>query len=152
MTKTYLNLYYHLIFAVKYRNSAFYPAIQNRVYSYIRSIFNSKGHSVIQIGGMEDHIHILFCARDTTSLSDIVREVKACSAKWMNDQGIFKCRFSWQRGYGAFTVSQIGIERVINYIKNQEFHHLKKPFLVEIREMLRLCGKEETEPGFNELE
>ncbi len=152
MPQSYLNLYYHLVFAVKNRDSVIRPDFQNRIYSYIRRIFESQGHHVIQIGGMDDHLHILFCANNTISLSDIVREVKACSSKWINEQRFFKCRFAWQSGYGIFTVSYWGLDKVKNYIRNQEIHHLNKPFLIEFREMLRMCGRTINDDEFGVIE
>lgn len=88
------------------------------------------------INGMPNHLHILIGTKPTCNLSDLVRDIKANSSKWINEKQFVNGKFEWQTGFGAFTVSQSGINNVIAYIKNQEEHHKKKTFKEEYIEFL----------------
>jgi hypothetical protein len=70
------------------------------------------------------------------SISDLMRDVKNNSSKFINEKGFIKGKFSWQEGYGAFSYSHSQIEQVYNYILNQEMHHQKKTFKEEYLEFL----------------
>jgi putative transposase len=71
------------------------------------------------------------------ALSDLVRDIKANSSKWINEKGFIKGKFQWQEGFGAFSYAQSQLDTVIAYINNQEQHHLKKTFKVEYMELLQ---------------
>jgi REP element-mobilizing transposase RayT len=86
---------------------------------------------------MGDHIHILFGMRPTQSLSDLLKNVKQDSSKWINKKGFGNRRFSWQTGYGAFSYSKSQLPVIIKYIQNQEIHHTQKTFSEEYEQMLR---------------
>jgi REP element-mobilizing transposase RayT len=92
---------------------------------------------LIEIGGVEDHIHILANVSPVLALSSFVRDVKANSAKWVNELPDRSSRFEWQKGYGAFTVSESQIEAVQKYIQNQREHHRQKSFEDEYIELLK---------------
>jgi len=66
--------------------------------------------------------------------------VKHDSSKWVNEKNLIRKKFSWEAGYGAFSHSKSHVERVIQYIRNQEKHHQKKSFLKEYQEMLDAFG------------
>ena len=89
---------------------------------------------------MPDHIHIFFGMRPTQSLSDLMKQVKQDSSKWINTKGFVNGKFSWQEGYGAFSYSKSHIPRVIKYITNQEEHHKTKTFANEYLELLKESG------------
>jgi putative transposase len=86
---------------------------------------------------MPDHIHILFGARPSQSISDLMQDIKGNSSKWINERRFLHGKFSWQEGYGAFSYSKSELTRIINYIKNQPEHHRKKPFREEYLELLK---------------
>ena len=109
---------------------------QERLYKYIISIIQKHGHKVLAIGGMPDHIHILFGFRPTQALSNLIQEVKRDSSEWINKERLITGRFSWQEGYGAFSYSKSHISQVANYIETQETHHCKKTFLEEYKKIL----------------
>ncbi len=85
---------------------------------------------------MPDHLHVFFGMRPTQSLSDLMKDVKGESSKWINDMNFFNSRFSWQEGYGGFSYSKSHVNKVINYIKNQKRHHRKKTFIQEYLDFL----------------
>lgn len=87
---------------------------------------------------MPDHIHILIGLKPDKSISDIVRDIKANSSKFINDRQWIAGRFEWQQGFGAFSYSHSHLSSVIHYIQNQEEHHKKKTFRSEYTEFLKL--------------
>jgi REP element-mobilizing transposase RayT len=86
---------------------------------------------------MPDHVHILIGMRPTQALSDLMKQVKQDSSKWIKNKGYVKGKFSWQAGYGAFSYTKTQVPKVINYIKNQEEHHRTKSFTEEYIEFLK---------------
>src|ERR1051325_8223658 len=105
MAGTYTNLLYHIVFSTKERRQLIKPAIEERLYKYIGGIIRGLGGIELEIGGVDDHIHILAKFKPTIALSDAVRDIKANSSKWLNEKSkIYK--FAWQDGFAAFTVSE----------------------------------------------
>ena len=91
----------------------------------------------LEIGGTENHVHLLIGMRSKHCVADLVRECKKASSKWAKEQSK---PIQWQEGYGAFTVGRDGVEAVREYIRNQEVHHRKKTFEEEYSELLKLAG------------
>lgn len=141
MPSTHLSLHYHVIFSTKGRIGYMDKEWRGRLHAYIGGIIKDlKGVPEI-IGGVEDHIHLLVGLRATHRLADVLREIKAASSKWVH-QELKLPFFSWQEGYGAFTVSPSRIDAVRMYINNQEEHHRRKTFQEEYLEFLEACGVE----------
>ncbi len=136
MANTYTQIHIHAVFSVQNRLSLIDKSWQERLYLYIISIIQKRGHKVLAIGGMPDHIHVLFGFRPTQALSNLIQEVKRDSSEWINQERLVAGRFSWQEGYGAFSYSKSHISQVINYIETQEKHHKKKTFLEEYKQIL----------------
>ncbi len=99
-------------------------------------IIQKQGHLLIAINGVEDHVHILVAMRPHQSLSDLVRDVKSCSSKWINERNLLNHPFYWQRGFGAFSYTPEAVPNVIRYIDNQEAHHRKVHLNEEYKSML----------------
>ena len=142
MASTFTQVHIHSVFAVQNRTSVIRKEWQERLYQYIIAIIQKNGHKVLSIGGMEDHIHILFGFRPTQSLSALMQEVKRDSSQWINQNKFVVGMFSWQEGYGAFSYSKSQIPSVANYIENQAKHHAKKSFTDEYRKILENFGIE----------
>jgi REP element-mobilizing transposase RayT len=85
---------------------------------------------------MPDHVHLLLGLRPDLALSDLVRDVKAGSSKFVNEKRWVVGRFSWQEGFGAFSYSRSQLTSVIRYIENQQRHHARKSFRQEYVELL----------------
>ena len=134
---SFTRLNYHFIFATKYRIPTINERIRDRLYEYIGGTIRSKkGHS-IEIGGTADHIHILARLSPSLAVAEVIRDVKANSSKWMNEQPEIIQSFEWQKGYGGFTVSYSRLDSVQTYIRNQEEHHRTKTFQEEYIEFLK---------------
>ena len=138
---SFTRLTYHIVFATKYRKQTITEDIQGRLYEYIGGTLRAKKGHLIEIGGVEDHVHLLCGMSPTLAVSDVIRELKANSSKWMTDElGIDD--FEWQKGFGAFTVSYDRVEAIRKYIRNQKEHHETKTFHEEYIDFLERHGIE----------
>jgi putative transposase len=142
MANTYSQIYIHIVFAVKGRDSLVSKKWKNELYKYITGIITNEGQKLLAINGMSDHIHILIGLKPTMALSNLVRDIKANSSKFINDQKWIMGKFEWQQGYGAFSYSHSQLGNIINYIQNQEEHHKTKTFREEYIEFLNLYNIE----------
>jgi len=136
MPSTHLSLHYHLIFSTKDRVAFMHKDWRGRLHTYMGGIINDMGGVPEMIDGVEYHIHLLVGLRATHRLADVLKDLKSSSSKWVHEE-LKKPQFSWQEGYGAFTVGASQIEVVKNYIANQEEHHRKKTFQEEYLEFLK---------------
>lgn len=142
MSSSYTNLIYHIIFSTKDRQPIITEPYQARLYDYIGGTIRALGGISLVINGMEDHVHLLAKLRPDKSLSDALRDLKANASGWMHDVFPEVKEFSWQRGYGAFTVSQSQVEEVRKYIAAQQEHHREQSFRDEFLRFLRANGVE----------
>ena len=125
---SFTQLTYHVVFATKYRRDSITDDIQERLYEYIGGTIRAlKGH-LIEIGGVRDHVHILARLAPTLAVSDVIRDVKANSSKWLSERSATHRTFEWQKGYGAFTVSYSQSPVVQKYIQGQKEHHRTHSF------------------------
>lgn len=132
----------HLIFSTKERKPSLSEEIRPDLHAYMATIFKNLESPAIIINSMPDHIHILFLLHRTKTLSEVVGEVKRASSKWLKTQSTNLEYFSWQAGYGAFSVSESNIIAVKKYITNQQEHHQKTSFQEEVRAFLDKHGVE----------
>lgn len=136
----------HIIFSTKDRYSFFKNiGIREKLHHYIYGICNNQKCSPIAVGGAEDHVHLLVNINKKISLSKFIEEIKRSTSHWLKTQITIEPRLSkfyWQRGYGAFSVSQSNIESVQRYIDNQVEHHKKISFQDELRQFLIKHGVE----------
>jgi REP element-mobilizing transposase RayT len=142
MSDSYTNLLYHLVFSTKDRRPLITPEYELRLYEYIGGIIRGVGGISLELNGTEDHLHLLAKLRPDRALSDVLRKLKANASGWMHDVFPELRDFSWQRGYGAFTVSQSNVEEVRNYIRRQKEHHAKISFRDEFIQFLKANGIE----------
>ncbi|MFH7016114.1 IS200/IS605 family transposase [Flavobacterium sp. FlaQc-47] len=138
MANTYSQLYIHVVFAVKGRQNLISIIWKDEIYKFITGIVTNKEQKLIAINGMPDHVHILIGLKPDKSISDLVRDIKANSSKFINDKKWINGKFEWQTGFGAFSYSHSQLTNVINYIHNQEEHHKTKTFKEEYIEFLKL--------------
>jgi len=132
---------YHIVFATKYRRPTIKDDIQERLYAYMGGILRSNKGYMMEIGGVEDHVHILAGMSPSLAVSDVIRDVKASSSKWLTEEANVR-DFKWQKGFGAFTVSYDRIEAIRKYIGKQKEHHKTKTFQEEYIDFLQRHGIE----------
>ena len=142
MAGTYTKLYYHIIFSTKHRAEFISPAIENELHKYLAGAIRGIGGSCIVINGMADHVHPLVILPPKLAVSDVFREIKANSSKWLHETRPELARFAWQDGFSAFTVSQSQVEFVREYIRDQKVHHGQRDYQAEL---LGLLAKHEVE-------
>jgi REP element-mobilizing transposase RayT len=138
MANTYTQIHIHAVFAVQNRISLIQSLWQKELYKYITGVVQNHGHKLLQIGGMPDHIHLLFGMRPTESLSDLMKFIKGESSEWINKRRFVPGKFSWQEGYGAFSYGKSQISNTVKYIQEQEIHHKKRTFAEEYLELLKI--------------
>lgn len=136
MGQSLVKNYLHIVFSTKYRQPLIQESIEDELYSYLGGICNTLECHVIKVGGYTDHIHILCMLSKKVALMKLMEELKSHSSKWIKSKGAAYSNFSWQNGYGAFSVNPGQVERVIQYIANQKEHHRKKAFKTEYQEFL----------------
>ena len=137
MANTYTQIYIHIVFAVKGRQSLIPESRKEELYKYITGIIKKRDQKMLAVNGMSDHIHILIGMKPTIALSDLVRDFKAGSSGFINEKKWLRGKFNWQEGFGAFSYSRSQVDTVIKYIMNQEQHHKKKTFKEEYIEFLK---------------
>ena len=137
MADTYTQLYIHIIFAVKGRESLIPKQHKEALHQYVTRIITHKKQTVIRINSMPDHLHILVGITPDIAISDLVRDIKANSSKWINIKRWVVGKFEWQAGFAAFSYAHSQLDTVVHYIKNQEAHHSRQTFKEEYLEFLK---------------
>ncbi len=137
MPNTFSQIYIHVVFAIKGRENLINSKFKDELYKYICGIVKGNNEKVYAINGMPDHVHVLLSIKPDTMLSDLMRDIKASSSKWINSNKLVIGKFQWQEGFGAFSCSQSQIDKVIAYIDNQDMHHKKTSFKEEYIKLLK---------------
>jgi REP element-mobilizing transposase RayT len=139
MGSTHLSLHFHLIFGTKDHVPFIADVWRPRLHAYMGGILSSLDTVPEIVGGVDDHVHILAGMRATERLADVMRELKSASSRWVHEE-VGLPDFSWQEGYGAFTVSSSHRDSVRRYIERQEEHHRTRSYKEEYLEFLKKCG------------
>jgi putative transposase len=144
MPQSLANIAVHIIFSTKNREPWLQdPSIRHELYAYLAIILKNKVDSpALIINGIDDHIHLLISLSRKVALMNVIAEAKTETSKWLKKQSPRLEGFSWQAGYGAFSVSESNIPQVRRYIENQETHHQRVSFQDEFREF---CAKHAVE-------
>jgi REP element-mobilizing transposase RayT len=136
MANTYHQIFLQTVFAVKYRRAIINKEWQGKLFSVIGNLINETNCTTIIVNGVEDHVHCFFSPKPVISVSELMKNVKAKSSKYINDNKLTKQRFEWQEGFGVFSYSHTSIHAVYNYILNQQAHHKRQNFTEEYLELL----------------
>src|SRR5215467_13214050 len=137
MAHSYAQNHIHLVFSTKNRLKIIPKPLQPRLWAYIAGICKNNNMLAFAVGGMPDHIHVLFRLPPTLRLTEAVTLIKSNSSKWIRKE---EAKFAWQQGYGAFAVSSSHVAKVISYIDSQERHHGKFTYEQEFITMLKKQG------------
>ena len=138
MANTYSQIYIQTVFIVQDRDCLLRKEWRDELYKYITGIVQNRGNKLIQIGGVEDHIHLFFGMKTSESVAELMKWVKGSSSEWINEEKYVKTNFAWQKGHGAFSYGHSQIDDVCKYIINQEEHHRKHTFLEEYTRFLEI--------------
>ena len=143
MPQSLSNILVHLLFSTKNRAPCLVQEIRNELFPYLGAVLRNSGCTPLQIGGVEDHVHILFRLPRTVTVAQVAEKSKTSSSKWLKGKDLPE--FAWQAGYGAFSVGPSEKETVVRYIQDQEDHHREQDYKDELRRLL-----EEAEVEFDE--
>jgi REP element-mobilizing transposase RayT len=124
------------VWSTKNREPLIDKRIKKELYAYLAGICNKLECYVLQVGGIEDHVHIICELSRKIPLMKLLEEIKSHSSKWIKTKGNHYQNFYWQNGYGAFSVNPKEVNILVNYIKNQEEHHKKRSFQNEYEAFL----------------
>ncbi|HNP48993.1 MAG TPA: IS200/IS605 family transposase [Bacteroidia bacterium] len=136
MAGTYSQLYVQIIFAVSGRENLIAESWKHLLNKYIAGIIEAKGQKSIIVNGTADHIHCFVGLKPSMAVSNLTRDIKNNSSKFINENNFLSGKFKWQEGYGAFSYSQSSIPNVYSYILNQEEYHKRNSFKNEYLELL----------------
>ena len=131
MQHTFFKLWIHIVWSTKGREPLLTDNIRKDVFFHIKENGAKKGFHIDMVNGTENHLHCLLSLHPKYSISDIVNELKGESSHWINEQNLIKPKFLWQRGFGAFSVSESNVGKIRKYILNQEEHHRRMVFKEE---------------------
>jgi putative transposase len=135
MATTYLSLHYHVVFSTKDRQPLIHEKVIEGLHDYLGGTIRGLGGFPQRVGGVADHVHLLFGLKATVTLSDFMRELKKASSVWMRETGGVS-GFAWQGSYAGCTISATARAAVAEYIANQAEHHRKRSFWEELIAML----------------
>ncbi|MEN6451815.1 MAG: IS200/IS605 family transposase [Thermoguttaceae bacterium] len=136
MPQSLANILLHIIFSTKNRASLIPAEIEPELHPYLASICRAHGCPAHEIGSFDDHVHLACSLARTVAVSSLIEEIKCSSSKWLKTKGERYAGFSWQAGYGAFSIGQSQPDAVKKYIAGQREHHRKKTFQEEFRAFL----------------
>jgi REP element-mobilizing transposase RayT len=134
---SYVSSYFHCVFSTKERRPLIVPSLRDRLWPFLGRIARNNDMKAVEIGGVQDHVHILLSLPSTLSIAKALQLIKGGSSKWVHETFPENRLFGWQVKYGAFSVSVSQLEKTIEYIKSQEEHHCKMTFQEEFLALLK---------------
>lgn len=141
MAQSLSNVLLHIVFSTKDRRPFLLDAeLRCELHADIMGMLRNRKCPGIAINSVEDHIHILCQLNRTTSIADLLQEIKAASSRWIKEQRKDLQAFQWQGGYAVFSVSQSQVPVVVTYIDGQEDHHRRLSFKEELLALLQKNG------------
>jgi putative transposase len=140
MGHTFTRLLYHVVFSTKQRRRTIQKEFRPELLAYMHGVVRNEEARILESAATTDHVHLLVSAGPTHALADLVRILKTSSSRWVHGKWPDSGTFAWQSGYGAFSVSESSVPRVIAYLKGQEEHHRRIPFGEELRGLLEKHG------------
>ncbi len=142
MAQSLSKILLHLVFSTKRRQASIPSDLSKDLHAYIAGTCRALGSEAYRVGGTEDHVHIACTLPRTMTVSKLLEETKKTSSSWFKGQDTRCHDFSWQAGYGAFSLGQSQLPSLIRYIDNQQEHHRMKSFREELLELLQRYGVE----------
>jgi len=136
------NVLIHVIFSTRDRVPVLNDTIRPELHAYLAATVRDVGCECYRAGGVSDHVHLAIRLSRTVTVAELIKELKACSSKWVKAQSPALAKFGWQRGYGVFSVGPSDLGALIRYIDAQEEHHRKVDFKEEFLAFLKKYGVE----------
>ena len=136
MANTYSHIHIQIVFAVKGRANLIKEDFREKVEKYICGIVSARNQKPLAVYCMPDHTHLLVGMKPNIAISDLVRDIKAASSGYINENKYLPQKFHWQEGFGAFSYAKSQVDNVVKYILNQPEHHKKRTFKEEYIDFL----------------
>jgi REP element-mobilizing transposase RayT len=136
MAQSLSRILVHVVFSTKLRVPVLTPSICSELHPYLATVLTNNDCPALRVGGVADHVHLLFGLSRTLAVAKIVEIAKVSSSKWLKTKGRQFSGFHWQGGYGAFSVSESAAGIVVRYITNQAEHHRRRTFQAKFRKLL----------------
>ena len=140
MKMPYIKIWIHLVWSTKNRQQMISSELKLKLYQHIRENANEKGIHIDFINGIEEHIHLLVSLKADQSVSKVAQLIKGESSHWVNENKLTRTKFEWQEEYVAVSVSESIVNRIREYIKNQEEHHRRMTFQEEYEMFMKKYG------------
>ena len=137
MPQSLSNVVIHIVFSTKHRMPMLHAHIRPALFAYLATVTRSMQCDCLRVGGVADHVHIAVRLSRTVTIAELVEALKTSSSKWLKTQSPDLAQFSWQRGYGAFSVDPSALPILLRYIDRQEEHHRKRSYVQEYRSVLK---------------
>lgn len=137
MPQSFGAVYVHGIFSTKHREPTILDEWRDELFRVLGGLVNQTGSQSLTVGGVADHVHLLFRLSRTMSIADLMAAIKKASSAWVHQNWSPAAGFHWQTGYGAFSVSSTSVDAVRGYIRRQPEHHQTQTFQDEFREWRR---------------
>lgn len=137
MPQSLAKVYVHAVFSTKNREPLLVDTWRDELFHVLGGTANNLGCQSLIVGGVADHVHMLFVLGRTIMIADAVGKIKSTSSAWVNQTHALAGQFHWQGGYAAFSVSQSQVEATREYIRQQAEHHEKQSFQDELRDWLQ---------------
>ena len=137
MPQSIVKMFAHIVFSTKNREHFIHSDVEDGLFGYIHGIVENNNAKLIIANGTSDHIHLLVSLPKKIDIPELIGDIKRDSSVWIKKQDSQFSNFYWQRGYGAFSVGQLEIDVVKNYIAKQKEHHKNKDFKTEYRGFLK---------------
>jgi REP element-mobilizing transposase RayT len=132
----------HVIFSTKDRMPVLDASVRPALHAYLATVARNSQCECYRVGGVADHVHLAIRLSRTTTVAELVEQLKSSSSKWLKTQSPGLKKFAWQRGYAAFSVGPTDMNALIEYIAGQDDHHRKGSFQDELRVFLKRYGVE----------
>lgn len=130
----------HVVFSTKERWPFLGPDVRPKLHAYLATVARHAGCECYRAGGVADHVHLAIRLSRTLAIADLVENLKTASSKWIKTQSVDLAHFSWQRGYGCFSVGPTHVDSLCAYIDKREEHHRTRSFRQEVMAFLQRYG------------
>ena len=137
---SYSRVWLHLVWATLERRPLLDKNAAVALSSHLKEYAETKGIYMKLNFVNPDHVHTPIDLPTNLAIEEVLKLFKDESSHWVNEQNLIPGKFAWQRGYGAFSVSQSGVDEVCSYIAGQEEHHRKLSFVDELKLFVKRYG------------
>ena len=123
MSHSYYNVWIHAVFATKDRQELITLDLEEVLYPFLYAEFDELGCKLKIVNSLSDHVHCLFMLQAQKSYAEVIKQIKGSSSHYINQHNLILEKFSWQKGYAVFSVSNAEVDTIYDYIKKQKLKH-----------------------------